>query len=104
MEEEWDPWLESECRIGKGGTVAAGFNLCKMHILLSSGWGTGISGGICNIGNSEGGGIAELRNGVFVRWAMKGFKLVYGFATYPKGLKGKGNLLLAFSYTKRDKS
>ena len=80
-EEEWDPWLESECRIGNGGIVGAGFNLCNMDILLSSGWCTGIRGGICNIGNIDGGTIPELRNGVFVRGFMKELKLVYGLVT-----------------------
>ena len=75
-EEEWDPWLESECRIGNCGIVGAGFILCKMHIRLSSGGGIGNKGGICNIGNNEGGAIPELRNGIFVRGFTKELKLV----------------------------
>ena len=75
-EEEWDPWLESECRIGNGGIVGGGFNLCKMHILLSSGGGTGNSGGIGNIGNNEAGAILEFWNAVFVRGFMMELKLV----------------------------
>ena len=79
-EEEWDPWLESECRIGSGGIFDAGFILCKMHILLSSGWGTGNRGGTCNIGNNDAGGRAEFRNGTFEPGVKNELKLVYGCA------------------------
>ena len=74
-EEEWDPWLEIECRIGIGGIW---FILCKMHVLLSSGWFIGNKGGTCSIGNNEEGTNPEWRNGRFGRGFMKEFKLVYG--------------------------
>ena len=40
VDDDWDPWLESECRLGSGGIIAAGLIRWEMLLLLSD-WGTG---------------------------------------------------------------